>query len=178
LLVLNLRADRRHVSLVDRSFLLRSGSSTDPAVATVVADVRVVIDDNRLVIDVSYIGDVNVVHAPVVKEPVAVPISAIKTITGVSKPVIDTAIKSDMRPPISIVPGIDAIVPAPVARGPKHADGSEHPRARHPVVAIIVIPCPVAGSPDVAGSGTEWLNVNRQRWRTNPDRNSYPNLCR
>jgi hypothetical protein len=98
--MLNLRADRRHVSLVDRSFLLRSGSSTDPAVATVVADVRVVIDDNRLVIDVSYIGDVNVVHAPVVKEPVALPISAIKTITGVSKPVIDTAIKSDMRPPI------------------------------------------------------------------------------
>jgi len=154
LLVLNLRADGRLVSFVHGSLLLRSGSSADSAVATVVADVRIVVDDDRFVIDVGYIGDVNVVHAPVVKEAVALPISAIKTIAGVAKAVIDAAVKSDVRSPVSIVPSVEAIVPTPVSGSPKLPDGSEHPRARHPVVAIVVIPCPVARRPDVSGSGT------------------------
>jgi len=154
LLVLNLRADGRLVSFVHGSLLLRSGSSADSAVATVVADVRIVVDDDRFVIDVGYIGDVNVVHAPVVKEAVALPISAIKTIAGVAKAVIDATVKSDVRSPVSIVPTVEAIVPTPVSGSPKLSDGSEHPRARHPVVAIVVIPCPVARRPDVSGSGT------------------------
>jgi hypothetical protein len=154
LLVLNLRANRRLVALVHRSFLLRSGSSADSAVATVVADVRIVVDDNRLVINVGDVGDVNVVHTAVVKVAVALPISTIKTITGIAKSVINPAVKSDVRSPVSIVPGIEAIVPTPVSGSPKLSDGSEHPRARHPVVAFIVIPCPVARRPDISLSGT------------------------
>src|ERR1700688_4018838 len=141
--MLNLRADRRLVVLVHCSLLLRSGSRPDSATAAVVADVRIIVDDNRLVINVGDVGDVNVVHAPVVKVAVALPISAIKTTAGVTKAVIDAAIKSDVRPPVSLVPGIEAIVPTPVSGSPKLADGREHPRARHPVVAVIVIPCPV-----------------------------------
>jgi hypothetical protein len=174
--MLNLRADRRLMVLVRRSLLLRSGTGADSAVATVIADVRVVVDDYRFVVDVSDVGDVNVVHAPVVKVAVALPISAIKTTAGVAKAVIDTAVKSDVRTPVSIVPVIETVVPTPVSGSPKLADGGEHPRARDPVVAIIVIPCPITRRPDVSLSGTKRLNVNRQRRWTDPYRNSHAEL--
>src|ERR1700676_4266307 len=170
--MLNLRADRRLMVLVRCSLLLRSGTGANSAGGTVITDVRVVVDDYSLVIDVGDVGDVDVVHAPVVEVAVALPISAIKTTAGVTKAVIEAAIKPDVRSPVSIIPGIETVVPTPVAGSPKLADGSEYPRARNPVVAIIVIPCPITRRPDVSLSGTQGLNVNRQRRGTDPYRNS------
>jgi hypothetical protein len=92
--------------LVRCSLLLRSGTGADSAGATVITDVRVVVDDYPLVIDVGDVGDVDVVHAPVVKVAVALPISAIKTTAGVAEAIIDAAVKSDVRSPVSIVPGV------------------------------------------------------------------------
>jgi hypothetical protein len=156
------------MAFVRRSFLLRSGPSVD-TVAPVVTDSRIVVDDDRLVIDVRDIGDVNVGHAAVVKEAVAAPIPAEKSYTRITEAVIDAAIEADVRSPITAIPDVQTVIPAPVARSPKHADRSKHPRAGHPVVAIVVIPRPVARRPDVALCWTDGLHINRQ-WRR-PDSN-------
>jgi hypothetical protein len=146
------------------------------AVATVVTDPRIVVDDNRLVVDVRYVGDVNVGHATVVIEPVALPIPAEKSGAGVTKAIINAAVETDVWSPIAAIPNVEAVIPAPVARSPKHSDGSKHPRARNPVVAVVVIPRPVARRPDVALSWTQGLNINGQRRWTDPDRNSNADL--
>jgi hypothetical protein len=132
----------------------------NPAVATVVTDPRIVIDDNRLVVDVRYVGDVNVGDATVVKVPVALPIPAEKSGAGVTKAIVDAAVETDVRTPIAAIPNVETVIPAPVARSPKHSDGSKHPSARNPVVTIVVIPRPVARRPDIAFSWTQGLNIN------------------
>jgi hypothetical protein len=157
------------MAIVRRSLLLRSWPSINPAVATVVTDPCIVVDDNRLVVDVRYIGDVNVGHATVVKEPVALPIAAEEPRTGVTKAIINAAVETDVWSPIAAIPNVQPVIPAPVARSPKHSDGSKHPSARHPVVAIVVIPGPVARRPDVALSWTQGLNINGQRRWTDAD---------
>src|ERR1700730_11982659 len=150
------------MAFVRRSLLLRSWPSINPAVATVVTDPCIVVDDNRLAVDVRYVGDVDVGHATVVKEPVALPIAAEEPRTGITKAIINAAVETDVWSPIAPMPNVETVIPAPVARGPKHSDGSEHPSARNPVIAIVVIPCPVARRPDVGLSWTQGLNINRQ----------------
>ena len=119
-----------------RSLLLRSGSSADSAVATVVADVRIIVDDNRLVINVGDVGDVNVVHTAVVKVAVALPLSTIKTITGIAKSVINPAVKSDVRTPVPFMKDVRTAAPSPISRRPEKAYlGRTHPYTRHPVVS-------------------------------------------
>src|SRR6202163_1930201 len=150
------------MAIVRRSVLLRSWPSMNAAVATVVTDPRIVVDDNRLVVDVRYVGDVDVGDAAVVKEPVALPIPAEKSRAGITKAIINAAVETDVWSPIAAIPNVEAVIPAPVAGSPKQSDGSKHPRARNPVVAIVVIPSPVARRPDVALSWTQGLNINRQ----------------
>jgi len=148
----------------------------NPAVAAVVTDPRMVVDDNRLVVDVRDISDVNVGHATVVIISVALPIPAEKSGAGVTKAIIDAAVETDVRSPIATIPNVETVIPAPVARSPKHSDGSKHPSARNPVVAIVVIPSPVARRPDIALPWTQGLNINGQcRW-ADPDRNSNADL--
>jgi hypothetical protein len=83
-----------------------------------------------------------------------------------------------VRSPVTTIPNVEAIIPTPVAWGPKHSDRSKHPCARYPVVAIVVIPRPVARRPDVALTGTEGLNINRQRRWADSNRNSDADLGR
>lgn len=176
LLMLNLRSDCWSMALVSRSFLLWSWSSEYAAAATVEANMRIVVVDNRLVINVGDVCDVDVSDTAVVKEAVTLPISAVETIARVSKSVIDATVKSDVGSPVSLVPGIKAVVPTPVSGSPELTDGSKNPRARNPVVAFIVIPCPVAGRPDIPLSWTQRLSVNRQRRGTDSYRNSDPEM--
>jgi len=145
-------------------------------VATVVTDPRIVVHDNRLVVDVRDIGDVNVGHATVVIEPFAPPIPAEKSGAGITKAIINAAVETDVWSPIAAIPIVETVIPAPVARRPKHSYGSKHPSARNPVVSIVVIPCPVARGPDIALSWTEGLNINGQRRWTDPHRNSNADL--
>jgi hypothetical protein len=128
-----------------------------------------VVDDDRLVVHIGYIGDVNVGHAPVVKEPVSAPVATVETVAGVSKAVIDAAIKADVRSPVAIVPSIKTVIPAPIARRPQHSDGSLDPSAGNPVVAVVVIPCPITRRPDITFSRAKRLNINGQRRWADPD---------
>jgi hypothetical protein len=124
-----------------------------------------VVHDDRLVIDVGNIGDVHVGHVAVVVEVASAPLATVETFTGIAEPIVDAAIESDVWTPVAAVKKVEAFVPSPPARSPEHANGSDHPCARNPVVAVVIVPGPIARRPEIARSGTEWLRINRQgRW--------------
>jgi hypothetical protein len=76
-----------------------------------------------------------IVHRSVVAEHAAPPKAAGVAHTGIAKSVIDAAIKANVRTPIARVPGVDAVVPTPIAWRPKQAHRRRlYPRPRHPVV--------------------------------------------
>src|SRR6267143_610818 len=143
-------------------FLLRSGPRADAAVAAVEADTGIVVHDDRRVID----------------KCVPSPLPAEKADAGVAKAVVDATVKADVRTPVAAVPNVESIIPTPVARSPEHPNGGEYQGSRHPVIAIVVIPTPVSGRLEIAGAGAKGLHVNRQGWRTDPNRNSHRNLRR
>jgi hypothetical protein len=158
------------------SFLLRSGPRADAAVAAVEAYTGIVVHDDRLVIDIGHVGDVHVGDATVVEKCVPSPLPTEKADAGVAKAVVDATVKADVRTPVAAVPSVESIIPTPVARSPEHPNGGEYPGSGHPVIAIVVIPSPVPGRPEIAGAGAKGLRVNRQRWRADPNRNSHRNL--
>src|SRR4029078_8971622 len=83
-----------------------------------------------------------------VREVVSVPSSAPIAISGVAVTVVNAAVKTDVRAPVTLVKNVPTVVPAPPRRGPKHTDRwGLNPHTRHPII-IAVIP-PVSGSPDV-----------------------------
>jgi hypothetical protein len=128
-----------------------------------------VVNDDRLVVNVGYISDVNIGHAPVVIEAVSAPVAAVETVAGVAIAVIDAAIEADVRSPVTIVPSIKTVIPAPIAWRPKHSDGSLHPSAGDPIIAVVVIPRPITRCPDITLTRANRLNVNWQRRGADPD---------
>ena len=136
---------------------------------------RGVVVNHRLVIHIVNLGHVHVVHRPVVVEIVPPPVSALITFAPISITVIYSAIETDMRSPVTIVPKISSVVPSPVTGCPQVAGRRrKHPCAGHPVIIFIVVAIsPVAGRPDIIISGTNRLHVHRQRrWGNN---NGYSN---
>src|SRR5215831_13937858 len=115
------RGHRRVVVVRGRQLLWRRlcGRSTG---ATVEADIgHVGVVDYSLVIDVCNVDAAEIVHCSVVGEHAAAPKAAGVANAGVAESVIDAAVEADAWTPIARVPDIDAIVPAPIARGPKQA---------------------------------------------------------
>jgi len=179
MLMLGLGRHRRLVLFVRPGFLLRSRASLHSAMAAVECHMAVVVHDHRSV-DVN-VGDVHRIHTHhcgVVEERAATPFAAKKSYAAVTESVVNAAIESDVRSPIAGMPQIDAVAPTPVTRSPQQAHRSHYPRAWHPVVAIIVVPCPVTGSPEIARAGANRLFVNWQSRRTDADRNANADLRR
>jgi hypothetical protein len=113
----------------------------------------------------------------VVEEVAAAPFAAVKAIAAVSESVINTAIKSNMRTPIASIPGVDTVVPTPVTGRPQKAwFGRFHPGSGNPVVAVVVAPGPVTGSPEIALSGADRLFVDWQGGWTDAHRNADADL--
>src|SRR5262249_23907778 len=91
------------------------------------------------------------------------PITAFVTDASVAVAIRDAAVEADFRAPIAFMKGIDAVVPAPISRRPQQLRLRwQCPRARHPVIASVVIPGPIAGRPDVTWRRDRRLIVNRQ----------------
>jgi len=170
--MLQLDGSRRIMSPARCRQLSRRRPGSDPAGAAVVAHVvHGDVVDHRLVVDVGDVGRGDVVHGPVVEKGAVVPIAARVSQTGVAETVVNAPIKADCRPPVSGVPSIHSVIPSPVAGCPEGALKRRHyPRARHPVVAVIRIPRPVSGRPDISRPGADRLFVNRQRRRCNSHR--------
>src|SRR5438876_8963313 len=150
--MLSLVRDRGNVPLVSRPLLFRTRTLVDAAPSTVVTDASHIALIDRRVVNVVNHGDVHVVDGAVVEKACAVPAPALITSAEVAVAIVDPAIKSDHRPPKAFIENKSAATPSPISRGPQKTDlRSHHPSSRNPVVvAVFVIPGPIAGSPDVA----------------------------
>jgi hypothetical protein len=163
--VLCLLRRRRYVLLIGGGNLLWGRLRCRTAGAAIVTHVGDVVDDDGLVVDVADLHVRDVVDGAVVEESAAAPIAALVAFAAIAVAIGYAAVEADFRAPITFVKGIDAVVPAPVSRRPQQLRfRRQYPRARHPVIASIVIPGPIAGSPDVTRRRDRRLIVNRQ-WR-------------
>ena len=162
LLVLDLFAGEAEVPFALRRALFCRGYMATIAV-TVVVDGDIV--DDRLVVGVAdYIG-VDVIDGGVVLERTVIPAAALVTIADITVTVVDSAVVTDVRPPIALVvdEAIAAAIPVsgrPVKIGLRWLC----PGSRHPVIAAALI-APVPRSPQESNAGTWRLFINRQRWR-------------
>src|ERR1700683_2604315 len=120
-------------------------------------------------------GHIYIAHRAVVKEASALPVTALVAHSAVTEPVIYAAIETNFRPPITAIPRIRAVVPAPIARSPQKARSRRlRPGARHEIIiSVVVAVSPVPRRPNVIISRTNRLHVYRQRWWGDGDR--YPN---
>ncbi len=113
--VLNLRRNGRSVRFAGERLFLRSRARSHAAFSAVEGNMGIVIDDDRPVnVDVGDVDGVYVHHGCVVKESSAAPFTAAEAGATISESVINAAIKSDVRSPISSVPGVDTVVPTPI----------------------------------------------------------------
>jgi hypothetical protein len=90
--------------VTDRRRFLRSRPCPDAAPTAVIANaVNVIVIDDCLVVDVGHMHVRDVIHRPVIKEVVVIPIPALVTGTAVSEAVIHAAVEADVLPPIALV---------------------------------------------------------------------------
>ncbi len=92
--------------------------SASPAIEADIIHGRM-IERHLLVVGVVNAGRVHVVDGRVVDEGTVVPIAATIAFAEVPKAVVNPAIKAQVRAPISGMPDVIAVAPAPIARRPK-----------------------------------------------------------
>jgi hypothetical protein len=147
---------------VYRGLFRRGRARPGPTISAVIADVVVgsVVNDS-LVVNIVNVGDIHVIHGAVVIEASVSPISALIADTPVAEAVVDAAVKTDIRAPVAIVPGVSVTTPTPIAGRPEQANlGSHYPRTGHPEVTFLSIR-PVARRPQIAISRGHRLRVKR-----------------
>lgn len=151
------------------------GCSAGSAVVAHVVDGRIVVD-HCFVVNVGDRGVVHIRHGTVVVKRAVVPIPAFKSAAAIAKAVIHSAVKSNMRSPISAVPNIYAAAPTPISRRPqKSRRWCYYPGTWYPIVIVITVR-PIPGRPDVSRSRADRLHINRQSRRANVHRNTNANL--
>src|SRR5580700_2794667 len=173
--VLYLCRRRRSVLRVRISFFLCCRSPVHAARPVKAgASRRVVVIDHRLGVNVVNHRDIHVIHRAIIEEVTAFPASPFIPIADISKTVINSTVETDLGAPVTAIPRVHSVVPAPITRRPQEA-GSRclYPSARHPIIiAIIVAPSPIARRPYISIIWTYRLYVNRQRGRRHSDRYS------
>ncbi len=102
-----------------RSQLLSRGTRIDSAAPAVVANPAALIVGDIVVVYIAHIRDVHIRYRAVVVNSAVIPISAIIATAGVSEAVVDTAVVTNMRTPVTRVPMIGAIIEAPPGRRPE-----------------------------------------------------------
>jgi hypothetical protein len=163
------------------AFLRRTWPRGDPARPAIIAnpvDSRIV--DNRPV-NIRIVNDrgVDVDHRRIIPEMTTYPIATGKARTVIAASVVDTAIKADMRPPISGIPGIDPADITPVTGRPKEADLRRcSPISRYPVISIIVIIGPISRNPQISVLGADRLLIHRNDRRPDMDADAYTEYLR
>src|ERR1017187_5452334 len=102
---------------------------------------------------------IHMIYGRVVEEMPALPATALIAVAEVAEAIVNPAIETYCRAPITIIENESAAAPTPIARSPKVADfRSHHPCTRHPI--ILTIPSPMAWGPDITVARTNWLIVN------------------
>src|SRR5215469_4654428 len=94
---------------------------------------------------------------------VASPGAAVKACAGIAESVVNAAIKPNGWSPVTRIPDVEAVYEAPISRRPQQSDfRRQNPSAGNPVIADVVAVGPIPRHPDVAGSRTDWLGIDRQ----------------
>jgi hypothetical protein len=119
--------------------------------------------------------DVHVAYSAIVEEVSVVPPSSLEALAEIPEAIIDAAIKTDLRAPISVIEHKSISAPSPICGSPeKPYFWSEDPSSRHPIIIVkVVAPAPVARGPNVTVSGTDGLLVNWKRWGSECDCDPY-----
>src|ERR1017187_2002727 len=120
-LMLHLVRRRLDMVLVFRLHFRRQGMRLD-AIAAVVADVVVVDDDvlrndGAVLVDIGHVDATKVCHSTVVGEDSPTPLTPKEADAAIAESVVDSAVESDMRAPITGVPCVEAPPPSPIAGG-------------------------------------------------------------
>src|SRR5216683_3222120 len=99
--------------------LLCRGLSLHPSFAAIVAyPVGSVFNDRLIHVGIVNDGRVYVVHGRIIMEVPALPATAAIAIAAIAIAVINAAIKTNLRSPITLVKYINVIFPCPIRRGP------------------------------------------------------------
>src|SRR5271157_568796 len=160
-----------HVPAVFRSHFTGGRASSKSARTAIVADAihREIVHD-RTVVNVGKVRRPEIVHRPVIKEVPAPPVPACIAHAGVTETIIDAAVEAHVGAPVTCMPDKCGSTPTPVTRRPQEADGwRHHPCTGNPEVAVRGIVSPITRSPNVASARTDWLHINGQRWRSDPN---------
>jgi hypothetical protein len=102
--------------------LLGRGTDVDASAASVKSDGGVVDDDDGAFIDVAE-AVAEVVDLGVVEEEAALPVASFETGAEVAEAVVDASVEADLGRPVAFVPdvGLRVVVPGPVAGSPEQA---------------------------------------------------------
>jgi len=144
---LNLRRNRRYALLVQHCQFGGRGANVESAGATGIAHFGSSVIGDVVIVDIVNDGCIHIVDGAVIVERTSVPISALIAAAHITEAVIDTAIVTNVRTPIPVMPEIAAANERPIRRGPERADvRSNDPRSGNPVITAGSVP-PVTGSP-------------------------------
>ena len=175
-LVLALGRNRSNVPFVYGQFFLPRRTRLNSSGSTVVADIPGIVHHHGSVVDTGHVRDADIGHRAVVIEVSSTPLPAHKSHARIAESVVNSSVKTDVRTPVAGMPCIKSTAPTPVSGRPQHAYRRHYPSARHPVVAVVIVPGPVPGRPEVAGARTDRLRVNRQRRRPDAHRDANRDL--
>jgi hypothetical protein len=144
---------RTKTPFASRNDLAMGRSCGYSAVTAVIAYATVrdemIVDDGSVGVHVTDDGSIHVRDGRIIVECSASPETAHVADTEIAEAVVDSAVETDARAPITLVPYITRERVTPVAWRPIHADrGRRDPGARDPIVSIRV-PRPVPGIPHV-----------------------------
>ena len=157
-LILDLCGHRRRSRAAEGCNFCGLRTSGNASTATVVGYAGIVVYDDGAVINMSHV-DVDSIHRAVVVEVVSVPVATMIAKAGITEAVVNASVETNVEAPIATVEAPAVVIPTPVTGSPECAIVRRSaPRAGDPVVAG-GSPIPVAGSPDVVGSGGYWLIV-------------------
>ena len=115
---------RRKVILVFKCHLTLVRTHLNPTCAAIEArsNIRPSVNHGPILIHVMHDNAIHIQHRGVVGKPSALPAPANKPNTAITKPIVDAAIKTDMRPPVAGMEQVRSTAPAPVSRSPQQAD--------------------------------------------------------
>src|SRR5580704_7620632 len=165
--MLRLSGNGRDMSLMRHRLLLRRRTRTDATSAAVVADpVHRSVVDHRCVVNIVNVRNIYVAHRTVVVELPPLPMSSLVAPARVSVAITDSTVKTYLRTPVAFVKDVSVASPTPIRGSPQQAGfRRHHPRAWHPVIAVIVGVGPVPWGPEIAIARTEWLLIGGQLGR-------------
>ena len=119
MLLLHLSRDRRSVRFMGVGQLLWSGTNRYSTLTAIERNVGTIVDNDRAIhVDVCDVSGINVHHGSVVEERSAAPFAAIKSVATVTVSIVNAAVKPDLLSPVTAIPRVSAVIPAPIPRRP------------------------------------------------------------